>query len=417
MIQSMELKDTTTERPFTHLDALDSTAIGENEPTRVALVVSTFEMGGLERCAASLINHLDRSRYTPTLVSLSRVGGAASWISVDDLEVVELNKRPGNDPSVVWKLARTLRERGIDVVHSHNWGTLVETTLARRWAGVPVHVHAEHGLELSDLELRRWKFVLRRTAMRWALNRASAVVVVAESVREKLVQRSGISAKKIKVVPNGVELPGLEDADRRARDIRASLRLEDGEWLLGSVGRLAPVKNFCMAIDALALLRQRGVRAHLAIVGDGPDQDKLQTYAREHGVADCIHLAGQQEDVAAWYAAIDVYLNSSLSEGMNLAIIEAMAAGVPTVVTDVGASRMMVDTEPANGLVVPSGDASQLAAATGQLLDNKTQRDHMSNCGRLKFRNEYGVAAMTHRYTELYRQYVRDRRTRKGDRA
>ena len=373
-------------------------------PIRIAYVVNTFGMGGLERCAANLINQLDRKQFDPTLICLSRVGGAAQWITASGVEIVELDKRKGNDPSVVWKLARALRERQIDLVHSHNWGTLVETVIARRRAGVTTHIHAEHGLELSDLRIRRWRFKARRAAMRWALNRTNAVVVVDESVREKLVQRSGIVPDKITVVQNGVELSNLKNARSRASEIRASLEFSDDAMLLGSVGRLAPVKDFGTAIDAVAELRQKGRPAHLVLVGDGPERAALLEHSNQCGIEQFVHLVGQQEDVAAWYSAMDVYLNSSVSEGMNLAIMEAMAAGVPSVVTDVGANAVLVAGELACGLVVRPGESSDMANAVDRLLANEQLREEMSKNAQLVYRRNYSTAAMTDRYVALYQK-------------
>ena len=100
--------------------------------TRVAYVVYRFDVGGLERCVANLCNHLDRERFQPMVVCLERSGSAAAWLERDDVEVVELHKRAGNDLGVVRRLARVLKDRNVHVVHSHNWGTLVETAAARR---------------------------------------------------------------------------------------------------------------------------------------------------------------------------------------------------------------------------------------------------------------------------------------------
>src|SRR5690242_12707653 len=101
---------------------------------RVALVVHTFEIGGIERHVARLASRLDRQKFRPLIICLARTGKAAQWIETDDVPVIELHKQPRNDLRVVFRLARTLRDERIDVVHSHNWGTLLETTLARRWA-------------------------------------------------------------------------------------------------------------------------------------------------------------------------------------------------------------------------------------------------------------------------------------------
>ena len=150
-------------------DGKDGTA----RPMRVAYVVCTFETGGLERCIARLCSHLDRDRFRPMVVCLSRSGAAADWIERDDVPIVELGKRAGNDPLLVRRLARTLKEDRVDVVHSHNWGRLVETSLARRWAGVPVHVHAERGTLMGDLNGGGLRSRLRAAVAAWRLMRAA----------------------------------------------------------------------------------------------------------------------------------------------------------------------------------------------------------------------------------------------------
>ena len=142
---------------------------------RVVYVVHTFETGGLERCTANLCNLLDRSRFCPLVVCLNRNGAASDWIRAKDVPIVELRKRPSNDPKVVFRLAGVLRENAIDLVHSQNWGTLVETVLARRLARVRQHVHGEQGLELSDLQLRGFRRWLRRSGTRWGFRRANAL--------------------------------------------------------------------------------------------------------------------------------------------------------------------------------------------------------------------------------------------------
>ena len=372
------------------------------EPIRLAYIVNTFGMGGLERCVANLVNELDRRRFLPTIICLSSAGSATEWISASDVEVIELKKRAGNDPGVVLKLARTLRDRQIELVHSHNWGTLVETVIARRWAGVPAHIHAEHGIELVDLRVRRWKFKARRAAMRWALNRTDATVVVDESVREKLVERSGVAPDKIAVVPNGISLDRMEGASTRGRAIRASLGLADDTVLLGSVGRLAPVKDLSLAIDTVVALRKRGVPAHLVLVGDGPEHECLLAHVNACDAEEIVHLVGQQQDVAAWYSAMDVYLNTSISEGMNLAIMEAMASGLPSVVVDVGANRAMVSGQQNCGLVTNDRNAGGLADAIETVLSGSGLNREMRDNARSKYQREFSTVAMTERYTTLY---------------
>ena len=326
---------TTTSPPK---EATDST-----RPTRVAYIVHTFDVGGLERCVAHFANHLDRAQFRPIVICLSRSGTAAQWIVDDDVQIIEMRKRPGNDVGVVRRLARTLRERHVDVVHSHNWGTLLETVLARRWARIPVHVHAERGTLLGSLQVRGLRSRLRAMAARWAMNRADCVVTVAEAVRQKLLQRCGRLRTPVRLIPNGVEVPAVTGPEAAPSKLRESLGISAEATVLGSVGRLVPVKDFGTAIDALSELRHQQRAIHFVLVGDGPEREALAVRARERGVEDRVHLVGQRQDVGNWLAMMDVYLNVSQSEGMSQSILEAMAVGLPMVVTDVGDNAVLVD--------------------------------------------------------------------------
>ncbi len=133
----------------------------------IAYIVHTFQMGGLERCIADLVNHLDRGRFQPHIFCLDRCGDAADWIKAADVPVEELHKHAGNDLRAVHQLGKLCQRHSIDLVHSHNWCTLVETMAARKWAGVPRHVHAQHGMDVGYLHLDGWHGRLQREAMRW----------------------------------------------------------------------------------------------------------------------------------------------------------------------------------------------------------------------------------------------------------
>ena len=370
---------------------------------RLAYVVHTFDMGGLERCIARLVNNLDPSQFIPTVICLNRNGDAAGWIERADVPVVALHKRPGNDPLVIWRLSKTLREHNIDIVHSHNWGTLLETTLARRLARIPIHIHAEHGLELADLRIGDWRRRLRGRTARWALRQADVVVAVADGVRERLTTRFGHPAEKVRLIPNGVDSMTGNGSQLAGVRLRRSLGIPEDAFVVGSVGRLAPVKDFGTAVEAVGLMVGKGMNVHLVLVGDGPQRDSLAARADAAGMESHTHLVGRQTDVGDWLAAMDLYVNSSLNEGMSLSILEAMAAGLPLVVTDVGENAALVDGRPACGRIVPSAAPDQLAQAMEQLLEDNQSRKQMSNCSRERFQRLYSTQQMVSCYESLYR--------------
>jgi glycosyltransferase involved in cell wall biosynthesis/O-antigen ligase len=370
--------------------------------TRVAYVVHTFDMGGVERCVARLANHLDRERFAPVIICLNRSGDAANWLKVDDVPILELGKRPGNDWRVVRRLAKVLKQERIDVVHSHNWGTLLETVLARKLARTPFHVHAEHGLELSDLESHRWRRRLRTRATRYALRRVDEVVTIAHWIRRRLADTCGLDQQRVTVVPNGVEPSAVENRPETRSSLRNSLRIPETAVVVGSVGRLAGVKNLTLAVDAIGKLVQDGHDLHLILVGDGPEHGRLARCSEQLSLESRVHLVGQRDDAERWLVAMDVYINSSISEGMSLSLLEAMAAGLPAVVTDVGENRTLVGGTDPCGIVVPSEDLPAFSEAVERLSCRRELRSEFAASAVRRHTSSYCVSNMVGRYESLY---------------
>jgi glycosyltransferase involved in cell wall biosynthesis len=306
---------------------------------RIAYIVDSFSMGGLERCVARLVNGLDRERFDSFVICFGKSGAAQHWIERPDVPIIELHKRAGNDPRLVKRLADVLRGERIDVAHSHNWGTLIETSLARKWAKTPVHVHSQRGMFYHG---RDWlKRKLRRAATRWAANRADCVLAVADSVREYWLKEFGVSRTPIEVIANGVDVPRHDPTGTAAMRLRESMKIHASDFVIGSVGRLVSVKSFVTLIDAIARLSRTDPRLHLVLVGGGPEHERLTKHACAAQISERVHLVGEQNNVGDWLKTMQLYVNCSLSEGMSQSILEAMAMGLPMVVADVGENRRL----------------------------------------------------------------------------
>ena len=375
-------------------------------PVSVAYVVHAFEMGGYERCVAHLANHLDRRRVTPAIICLENSGAAERWVKADDVEIVELHKRQGNDWRVIRGLANVLRQRRIDVVHSHNWGTLLETALARKLAGVPRHVHAERGTVLGGSTSKGLRALIRGRAMRWALWRADSVVSNAAAVAARVQEKSGFPSDRIRLIANGIERPHVESAERARREIRAALGLSDGAFVVGSVGRLHPVKGFGLAVRAVAALVERGVDVHLVVVGNGTEREPLLNLSAKLAVAERVHLVGRHTEVGSWLTAMDVYINTSYSEGMSQSLVEAMSLGLPLVVTDVGDNAKLAGRGEPCGIVVPPDDVHALAAAVDELHHDGRLRATFGRIAHQRYAASFDIRDMTTRYESLYASLV-----------
>ena len=163
-----------------------------------------------------------------------------------------------------------------------------------------------------------------------------------------------------------------------------------------------PIKEFGTAINAVRQLASRGTDVHLLLVGDGPEMGRLVGHAKEAGLNGRAHFVGQQSDVGAWLAAMDLYVNVSRNEGMSQSLLEAMAVGLPMVVTDVGENATLAGGEKPCGRIVVSGDSHAVAEAIAELHAGRELRRELSQNALARYVDRYGVEKMVRTYEKLY---------------
>jgi glycosyltransferase involved in cell wall biosynthesis len=299
------------------------------------------------------------------------------------------------DQPVSRSCARTLvdglRRHRIDVVHSHEFSMAVYGGWASWRAGIP-HVITMHGSTYYAGRLRR------RLALRAAIGTSGLTVAVSHHLAETISRDLGVARSRVHMVPNGVR---CESASTPT--LRAELNLAPGDRLLACVGNLYPVKGHRYLVDAMALIRGAHPSAHLAIAGRGDLAEALLSQARELGVADRVHLLGLRSDISSILADADVFVMPSLSEGLPMALLEAMVAGRPIVATDVGEVGYALARGEA-GILVPPADAIQLAAALELLLGHRSRAMELGRRAAARVRAEYDVSRMVQRYVDGYNE-------------
>lgn len=361
---------------------------------RVLHVVHRLDYGGLERLVGAIVQRVDRERFESHVLTLSDFGRFA-----EGLEAHAALHRFRSIPrwSMFWprRLARTIRALAPDVVHTHS-GVWYKGSLAARLAGVPRLVHTDHGRACPDPWSARW--LDRRAAAR-----TDVVVAVSDALRRQLADTVVADASRIRVLLNGVDTRRF-----RPRPANGSLRAELGLGatapVIGSIGRLDPIKAYDLMIQAFAGLRARwsdGPPPALVLVGDGPDRARLATLIERSGLRGAAHLAGWRKDVEQVYGLLDVFTLSSWSEGTSLGLLEAMSSGVCPVVTDVGGSPAVLGQGLRHRLVGP-GDAAALERAWQEALLDPHQRARDAAAARERVERAFDLGAMVRAYEEIY---------------
>lgn len=289
---------------------------------RVLHVITGLMAGGAEQQLRLLLRH---TRHQAEVVSLCNRGLVADAIEADGTRVVDLGMRSNRDLSALWRLVRLMRGGGYQVVHVHLYRACVYGRIAARIAGVPVVVTTEHSIGEHQIEGRRKTWGVR--ALYLATDKLSNVTIaVSEAVRRRLVDW-GIRERKIRVIPNGLDVDALVfDAAARTR-VRSSFGIPEGTFVVGGVGRLETGKRFDVLIAALAPLL--GPSHRLLLVGDGRERQRLRQLADAAGVADRVTFAGERADIGALLSAMDLFVSPSDDETFGVAVLEALAAGLP----------------------------------------------------------------------------------------
>ena len=367
---------------------------------RIAHLIESDGPGGAERVVAGLATSL-QAAGSENVVFLPADG--EGWLA-RELEgsgvAIEYFKidRPLS-LACARGLVRAFRRHRFDVAHSHEFSMAIYGGWAAWCTGVP-HVITMHGGRYYNDRLRR------RLAMRAAIAASDRVVAVSESLADAISNDLGVARSKVAMLSNGVR-----HAELGVATLRQELSLSPDDRLVVAVGNLYPVKGHLHAIDALARLADRHPSVHLAISGRGELEGALLARAREQGLERRVHLLGLRSDVPAVLAAADLFVLPSLSEGLPLALLEAMFAGCPIVATDVGQVRVALANGTA-GILVEPGNPKALAAGLDRLLSDPAEARRLGAVAALHAAGEYDLSRMVQRYAGVYRDAMRGRGVR-----
>jgi sugar transferase (PEP-CTERM/EpsH1 system associated) len=285
-----------------------------------------------------------------------------------------------------------------DIVHTRNWGAL-EGVVAARLARVPVVIHSEHGYEvdmLSGMPMRR------RLFRRFAFSLADSVMTVSNELREYHARLAWIQPKRIRVMYNGVDTEKFCPSPETRLRMRQELGLAQETIVIGSVGRMVPIKNYGMLLRAAETVITRGVNAAVLLVGDGPELQALQDQARETEILrGRVIFAGASDRIPEFLNAMDMFVLPSAGEGMSNTLLEAMATSLPVVAARVGGNPEVIE-EGCSGYLFAAGDSTGLAEVLAELCAIVALRVSCGGSARKRALKHFSLDVMMRRYTELY---------------
>lgn len=364
---------------------------------KVTHIVENLERGGLERMVVDLAHAQAGAGHDVEVICLFERGALAVELDRSGIPVHACHKTDAIDPRPWRRLRALLGRRQGSALHTHNAAAHYHAGLAgvgQRFARI---VNTRHGMGMPQPRSRReWLY-------RHSLYRTDAVVAVCEAALAKFAAQGIRPRGRLLKIPNGIALDGFPQASSERREALASLLgFDPGTRIIGTVGRLNQVKDQAMLLRAFARVSETTPDVALVLVGDGPLRAELEAMASALGVARRVRFLGDRNDVrAALLTGFDLFALSSVSEGYSVALLEACAAGIPIVATDVGGNGEIV-VDGRNGWLAPAGDADAFATRITHALQDATLAATMGARGREWARIEGATDTMAARYAELY---------------
>jgi glycosyltransferase involved in cell wall biosynthesis len=368
---------------------------------RIAFFIRSLDKGGAEQQLVTIARALAERGHTVSVMVFYPGGALESELPPAGVRLISLDKRGRFDvASFVGRALRIIRKERPDVLHGYLSAANILVVSLRHWVRTPVVV----GLRSSYVDLGRYgwfvggSYRLERLAARFA-----DLVIVNSSAGFDHALAAGLSRERLQMIPNGIDTHRFNrDADGRAR-VRREWAVSPAECLVGVVGRLDPMKDHPTFLRAAAEAASRHPELRFVCVGDGLPayRTELRALGESLGLGPRLVWAGERSDMPAVYNALDVACSSSYGEGFSNAVGEAMASGVPCVVTDVGDSASIVgDT----GVVVPPRDASALARGF------ESSAEHLSGVGdrvRKRIEDQFSVSRLAERTERALEGLVR----------
>ena len=361
---------------------------------KILFVNHSLATGGIETMIIDMIRLLPAEDFAPEVAVFDSGGTLERTLQERGIPVHHLDKRAGVDLGLVMRLRRLMQVRNIAILHTHNFSAWLYSALAARSLGTICHVHTEH----SGVATSRWRYF----AERWLSRITDHVIAVSGHVHNVMTKDIGIAPARVKIIHNGVNTARFKpDAPLRAQ-IREELGLAEQDFVVGIVARLAPVKNHPLLLKAFTSFgHELPMKKKLLIVGDGAERTKLEALCRDLGIAAMTQFLGDRRDTEALFRAMDAYVLCSVSEGMNLTLLEAMSSGLPVVATAVGGNVEIVEHD-ISGFLVPIDQPVEMGQFIQRLAVDRQLRQQLGGAGQASISKRFNDQAMMDQYLALY---------------
>lgn len=384
------------------------------QPVKIAHVINTLRIGGAENCVRLLVTGLDRSRFTPIVIS-TQGGGPFEQDLIKEGITVKVMNRPRRSilffPFFLWdvlvtffELYRLLKKEKPLILQTHLPVSEYFGLLVGKWAGVPHLIYTFHSSNFlpkrPGKSLRSWARIKLTQILS---SRAERVIAVSQAIADTIREVIPRPDLVIRIIPNGIDIGCFKDVPSKDT-LRKELGMAPGDLLIGTIGSLSMVKNQAMLLHTVSQLFRFYPNLQVIIVGEGPLKKNILNLQKELGLAGQVHLLGLRKDIPEILSEIDIFVSTSRWEGLPLSILEAMAAGKPVVATAVpGVIEVL---EGGAGILVPLDDPEKLAEAFIALIKDPKLRKELGEKAQERVAAFYSLKTYIPQWEALYEELM-----------
>ena len=363
---------------------------------KILFFLQGLNFGGLEKMVCDLALNLKERNFDIFFCCYDTLGFFNDHLSSKEIPVIYLPRKQGIDFFYPFKLFSLIKEKKIDIIHAHNATAWFYSFWASILSGIPL-VYTEHD--------RSFPSPLRLKILHYFLGKYThAIVAVSKAVKNNMERYEHI--KNIKVIYNGIDPFLFYPATPEEKILKKrQLGLDENDFVLGNVGRMDYWKNQRILIEILPDLKKLFPKIKLVLVGGGEEEDNLKSLAIKKRINKDVLFLGKRGDVNEILKAFDLFVFPSLTEGLPLVVIEAMATGLPVIASSVGGiPELIVHGE--NGFLVSPSNKDEIKKAIINLIENSDLRIKMGEAGRIIFKNHFSLPNMVENYIKIYKKLI-----------
>jgi sugar transferase (PEP-CTERM/EpsH1 system associated) len=370
-------------------------------------VVNRLVLAGLENMVTSLMLHMREFEQMVSVEVKFTVPTASSenLLESRNISVFHMNRSESRPQRMLpFKYMSLFRRERVDILHTHS-GVWRDAFLGGKMAGVPIHFHTEHGVPVNGSGRKE------RLTYRILSGLSTQLISVSDDLNEQLISEFQLNPKKLRVICNGIDLNKYAPLSNSER-LRTELGIAPGERIIGTVGRIVPLKDHKTLVRAFALVLEQVPRCRLMIVGreetsrEGVMEEILEL-ADELGVREKVLFTGERKDVPELLNLMDVFALSSLTEGTSMAILEASATETPVVATKVGGNPKIVK-DGKTGFLAPPKNPEIFARKLVEVLKDQNLAEAMGTAGREMVKTQFSIQKMASQYHQLYSSFLEE---------